>query len=130
MRKVALLFAALPLAAMAVLAGCATTTAAPLADSEWRFTAIDGAPPVGEASLSFKGDRLTASAGCNRMGGTWRSEGGKLIAGPLMGTKMFCEGKMDQERAVSELLSGSPDVVLDGNRLSLKSAAHSAELTR
>jgi heat shock protein HslJ len=64
------------------------------------------------------------------MGSTWRSESGKLIAGPLVGTKMFCEGKMDQERAVSDLLGSSPDLTLSGDRLTLKTTAHSAELVR
>ncbi|MBV1688068.1 META domain-containing protein [Novosphingobium sp. G106] len=124
----------LPLASLALLAGCTTTeagTSTPsLGDSEWKFTAIDGAPPVGEATLSFQGERLSANAGCNRMGGTWRSEGGKLVAGPLMATKMFCEGKMDQERAVSELLGNSPDLELSADRMTLKNTAHSAELVR
>lgn len=123
-----------PFAAIALLAGCTTTGAGPstpsLGDSEWRFTAIDGSPPVGEATLSFQGERLSANAGCNRMGGTWRSEDGKLVAGPLMGTKMFCEGKMDQERAVSELLGSSPDLALSADRMTLKTTAHSAELVR
>jgi heat shock protein HslJ len=124
----------LPLASLALLAGCTTTGASPsppsLGDSEWRFTAIDGAPPVGDAMLSFQGDRLSANVGCNGMGSTWRSESGKLIAGPLVGTKMFCEGKMDQERAVSDLLGSSPDLTLSGDRLTLKTTAHSAELVR
>jgi heat shock protein HslJ len=116
-----------------LLAGCATHTAsggATLTDSEWLFTTIDGAPPVGEATLSFQGNRLAANAGCNRMAGTWRGEGGRLVAGPLAATRMFCEGRMDQERAVSELLGGSPEITLDGDHLTLKSPAHSAELQR
>lgn len=122
----------LPLASLALLAACTTTsaTAPTLGDSAWRFTQIDGTPPVGEATLTFEGNRLSANAGCNRMGGTWRSDAGKLIAGPLMATKMFCEGKMDQERAVSELLGSSPDLTLSDNRMTLRNTAHSAELVR
>ena len=123
---------ALAPALCALLAGCMTPApnASPLAGSEWRFTAIDGVPPVAEATLSFGDDRLAANAGCNQMGGAWRSEGGKLVAGPLALTRMFCEGRMDQERAVSTLLSGSPEFVLNGDRLTLKGGAHSAELAR
>lgn len=122
-------FLALP----ALLAGCATTsagTAPTLAGSEWRITAIDGAPPVGEASLAFRPERLVASAGCNRLGGTWRQEAGKLVVGPLMATRMFCEGKMDQERALNDLLGGEPAVTLGGDRLTLRTTAHMAELVR
>ena len=117
---------------LAALGACMTPAAdAPtLAGTSWRFTAIDGAPPVAEqASLEF-GDRLTANAGCNGLSGTWRLEGAKLVAGPLMATRMFCEGKMDQEAAVSALLSGSPTVALEGDRLTLTAGDHSAVLTR
>lgn len=122
----------LSLIGFVLLGGCTTVDAdrPPLADSEWRFTAIDGAPPVGEATLSFQGDRLSAHAGCNRMAGSWRHAGGKLVAGPLMATKMFCEGRMEQERAVAELLDAGPDMTVTGARMTLKSPAHSAQLER
>ncbi|MCW1427887.1 META domain-containing protein [Novosphingobium sp. JCM 18896] len=127
----------IPLALLALLAGCATTSTgtAPtpklvLADSEWRVTTIDGTPPVGEASLAFRPDRLVASAGCNRLGGTWSENAGKLVVGPLMSTRMFCEGKMEQERALSDLLGGEPAVTLSGDRLSLRTTAHAVELVR
>jgi heat shock protein HslJ len=115
-----------------LLGGCTTMTNTPpaLAGTEWRFTAIDSAPPVGEATLAFEATRLSANAGCNRMAGAWRSESGQLIAGPLMATKMFCEGKMDQERAVGDLLAASPQLTVSGNRMTLASPAHSAELQR
>ena len=129
MRKLAI--AVTPLA---LLAGCMTTTSAapapPLAGTEWRFTAIDGAPPTSEATLAFQAERLSAYAGCNRMAGSWRSEGGRLIAGPLMATKMFCDGRMDQERAVGELLDAGPELTASGERMTLRSAAHTAELER
>lgn len=121
------------LVAIALVSGCTTSTRSggpALTDSEWLFTAIDGAPTVGEATLTFQGDRLLANAGCNRMAGSWRSEGRRLVAGPLAATKMFCDGKMDQERAVAELLGGSPEIALNGHQLMLKSARHSAELQR
>lgn len=124
---------AIALSLLALVAGCTTTTAATsprLAGTEWRFTAIDGAAPIGEATLSFEGDRLSASAGCNRMAGTWHSEGGKLFTGPLAATRMFCEGKMEQERAVGNLLGGTPQVTVGGDNMTLKSEAHSAVLER
>jgi len=124
MRTIPILLA-LPL----LLAGCATTAPA-LVDSEWRITAIDGAPPVGEATLAFRAERLVASAGCNRLGGAWREEAGKLVVGPLMATRMFCEGKMEQERALNDLLSAEPAVARSGDRLTLKTTAHSVEAVR
>jgi len=121
------------LSLLTLVVACTTTSAATspkLADTEWRFTAIDGAAPAGEATLSFQGDRLSASAGCNRMAGTWHSEGGKLFAGPLAATRMFCEGKMEQEHAVSALLGGAPQITETNGQMTLTSAGHSAVLER
>lgn len=129
-----MLKASFPLVAIALTTGCATlnpTGEKPvLGDTEWRITAIDGAAPAGEAMLSFTGDRLSASAGCNRMNGSWKMEAGRLVVGRLAATRMFCEGKMEQEQALSQLLDGGPDVTISGRRMMLKTAAHSAELQR
>jgi len=103
----------------------------PLDGTRWHFAAIDGAAPVTDAAvLTFRAGRIAANVSCNGMGGSWRIEHGRLIAGPLISTQMWCEGKMEQERAVSALLSGSPEVRMGGGRMSLKSGGHSAELVR
>jgi heat shock protein HslJ len=117
---------------LAGLAGCATTDPGgpSLRGTQWRFASIDGATPVAaDASLDF-GEQLSANAGCNRMSGAWRQEGDRLVAGPLAATRMFCAGRMEQEGAVSALLSANPQVTLAGDRLTLTSDAHTAVLTR
>lgn len=104
-----------------------------LAESQWRFVTIDGAAPVvpEKATLTFAEERISASVGCNGMGGEWRIEQGRLIAGPLMGTKMFCQGPVwEQEQAISALLVAAPTLEWDGDRLFLRSSGHSAELER
>lgn len=120
--------------AMVLLTGCAAQGAggSSLTDSRWEFAKIDGNIPVGDkpATLTFDNGRLGANAGCNGMGGPWRVEGGRLIAGPLISTQMFCEGRMDQERAVSALLSSGPTLTISGDMMTLKSSGHSAELRR
>ena len=123
---------AVPFLALALLGCAAQTSSNTLTSSEWRFTAIDGsAPASSEAALSFQADRLNGNVGCNRMGGPWRLEHGRLIAGPLMQTKMACEGAVgQQEQSVSALLVSAPEVTLDGDRLSLRSSGHSADFTR
>jgi heat shock protein HslJ len=94
------------------------------------FTSIDGAAPVApETSLAF-GERLTANVGCNGLSGAWQLQDGRLVAGPLMATRMFCAGRMEQEQAVSALLSGNPAVRLEGDSLTLTSTDRSAVLTR
>ena len=102
-----------------------------LNETRGQFTRIDGAAPVAPAaSLEFHRDRLGANVGCNGMGGPWRIEQGRLIAGPLISTQMWCEGKMDQERAVSALLAAAPEVTFNADRLTLAAGGHSAELVR
>ncbi|MBS1240525.1 MAG: hypothetical protein H6R45_1231 [Proteobacteria bacterium] len=116
------------------LLGC-VAQAAPsnaLVGSEWRFVSIDGeAPASDKAGLNFDIDRLGATVGCNRMNGPWRIEKERLIAGPMMQTKMFCDGPVgDQEQEVGALLVSGPELMLVGHRLSLRSHGHSAELER
>ena len=110
-----------------------TDDAAPrLSATDWRFSAIDGAPPVrpDRAVMSFTQDRLSANVGCNGLGGHWRLDGDRLVGGPYMSTKMFCEGVMEQENAVSALLAANPTVIVAGDRMTLTAPGRSAELRR
>jgi len=131
MRHVLTLMAILP---VLPLAGCVAQTASHhgLAESEWRFVAIDGeAAAADDAKLVFEAERVSANVGCNGMGGNWRVENDRLIAGPIVQTEMFCQGKVwDQEQAVSALLVAAPKVSLESDSLQLESRAHSARLER
>lgn len=123
----------LALIALPMLAACATiaNAPAPLAGSKWTFVTIDGQKPVsGKAGLSIDADRIGANIGCNGMGGELRIEARRLITGPMMSTQMYCDGLMEQERAVADLLGGSPRYSLKSNRLFLQSDQHLAELKR
>lgn len=104
-----------------------------LTGSEWRITSIDGAAPVvpDRARLAFEADRLSANVGCNAMGGPWRLEEGRLIAGPLAQTKMFCSGPVgEQELATSALLVAAPEVAVQHDSMTLRSAGHEVKLER
>lgn len=125
----------LPLMALVLVSACATHAPSQslLAGSEWRFVAIDQVAPANpdSASLAFEDDRLSASVGCNGMGGGWRIEDDRLIAGPLIGTKMYCTGPVwDQEQAIGSLLVASPKIEIEDDRLVLRSGGHEAELER
>ena len=124
----------LALALLSLVACAPAPKAAPnrLVGSEWRFVTIDGASAVSnEAKLQFREDSLGANVGCNGMGGSWRIENGRLIAGPLMQTEMYCEGPVwGQEQAVSALLVAAPEISFTDDRLALKSSGHSAQLER
>lgn len=119
---------------LSLLSACAAAKGhqASLANSTWRFVSIDGAAPASaKAKLTFKDDNIGANVGCNGMGGPWKIEAGRLIAGPLMQTQMYCEGPVwGQEKAIGALLAGAPQVSVETNRMVLKSSGHSAELAR
>lgn len=117
--------------ALALLAAC-TTAGAAGPDSltgKWQFVAIDGQKPVAsKAELTIQEDRIGANVGCNGMGGDLQIKGGKLVIGAMVSTMMYCDGLMEQERAVSELLSADPDYQFEQGRLMLRAGARSAEL--
>ncbi|WP_309623015.1 META domain-containing protein [Novosphingobium sp.] len=116
-----------------LLAACATAGASPaqLQDTRWAFTSIDGKAPVSsKASLSIEAERVGANAGCNGMGGDLRLTEDKLVTGPIISTQMYCDGVMEQERAVAGLLDADPVYALKGDKLVLEGGGHRAELKR
>ena len=53
------------------------------------------------------GDQLSASVGCNTLGGGVLVDGDTLtLDGPLISTMMYCEGLMDAEAALATVLQG------------------------
>lgn len=124
---------ALTIVAAALLGSCATapSTGSALSDTRWKIMRIDGAAPVmpDKASMRFDQNRLGANVGCNGIGGEYRIEGSRLIAGPLMATRMFCEGPVwQQEEAVNALLSAAPELLRSGKTLRLTSGGHTLEM--
>lgn len=122
----------LPLALLA--GGCVAKPSAPHAMAgEWRVAEIDDDAPANpaEARLTFEADRLSASVGCNGMGGPWQVEQNRLIAGPLASTEMYCVGPVgEQEKALAALLVAAPTIALDDGELILRSSRHSVRLER
>jgi len=120
--------------ALMLLAACAAPgeSRSHLAESTWKFTTIDDtAPASAEAQISFQAGHIGANVGCNGMGGPWRIENGRLIAGPLVQTEMYCEGPVwQQEQAVSALLAAAPLFEVNDDTMVLKSSGHFAELKR
>lgn len=119
---------------LGLLAGCtgSTHSEAAIAGTSWQLTAIDGAAPVSEdAHIDFRKTDLGASVGCNSIGGDWRIENGRLIAGPLAQTEMYCaEPLWNQEKALNALLTSAPVIVVDGDRMTLTSHGRTAELRK
>lgn len=122
-----------PLLAVSLLAGCVTpgvATADPVG-TQWTFVSIDGQAPVSpKTSLTIEPNRVGANVGCNGMGSALTIENGRLVTSHVISTMMFCEGLMDQERAVAALLEAKPAFFIEGDRLTIHSDAHKAELVR
>lgn len=121
--------------ASALVAACAAAGGASgrLANSAWQVTSIDGKPAASpDARLAFAGARLSANAGCNTMAGSWRTQDGRLLAGDLISTEIYCAAPslMEQERALATLLAGAPAYRIDGDSLELRSGGHAAHLRR
>ena len=55
-------------------------------------------------------------------------QSGFSYARPLISTMMYCDGVMEQERAVSELLAANPEFRFEDGRLLLSDGKHIAEL--
>lgn len=121
-------------AAALSLSACAHASVprhAALHDTEWKIVRIDGKPPASpRAAIRFTRDRLSATVGCNGQGGKWVIEQGKLVGGPYMSTMMYCEGLMDQERALADLLGAKPTVDVTRGTLTLRSKTHVIEARR
>jgi heat shock protein HslJ len=92
---------------MILVAACApaSTPAEPeFLDVEWVVVEVNGVPveadstrPAPTLLVSRTDQRASGHAGCNQFGGEWQGGGDSLSFGPLMMTRMFCEGRMDLE---------------------------------
>jgi heat shock protein HslJ len=119
---------------LVLVSGCVAKPSSPdgLA-GEWTLLAIDDADPVqtSKARMVLNEERLSATVGCNGMGGPWRIEENRLIAGPLDGTRKYCTGPVwKQEEALTALLVAAPTIAYDDGELVLRSSRHSARFER
>lgn len=125
---------AIVLAVLVIASGCVARSSSPDGMvGEWRMVAIDGAEPAqpAKARLTLEDDQLSATVGCNGMGGPWRTEENRLIAGPLAGTRMYCAGPVwEEEQALSALLVAAPTIAYEDGEMVLRSSGHSARLAR
>lgn len=75
-----------------------------------------------DASVSFDGSQLRASAGCNTLDGPYEAERGALAVGELTTTDMECTepaGVMEQESAVAEALRAAARYRVEGRTLTI-----------
>lgn len=77
-----------------------------------------------DAFIEFGADgQLNGNVGCNGFGGDYQVEGNTVTFGPIISTKMFCEGPVgEQEATTLAVLSESATFSLDGDTLTITSA--------
>ena len=72
-----------------------------------------GATEQGKPQLVLEeGGTLHGTDGCNRLVGTWEESDGKVVFGPLAGTRMFCEGVDTwlSDATSAKIVSGSLEI--------------------
>ena len=96
---------------------------------------VDGVPmPLAKGTqltLVFTDDGISASAGCNTMGGQGSAQGGALVMdGELSMTEMGCDRqRMEQDQWFADLLTSTPALALDGDQMTLTSRGTVIALT-
>lgn len=101
------------------LNGCGGPVLPPthLDGTNWRIISIDGQPVTADrpAELRFEGNRVSGSAGCNRLTGSFASDGTRLTVAQVAMTRMACpEPLMSQESRLAQLLGQSLAMRADG----------------
>lgn len=122
------------LAALVLAAGAAVAAAqdprAALRGPTWYVVEVDGVPvprqgssPGREPHLLFEADgRVSGSDGCNRLAGSYTSEGDGLRFGALVGTMMACPKVGDLPQRVRRAFEATSRFGIEGGRLRLLAA--------
>lgn len=113
-------------AGLLLVAACSADV--PVSGTEWRVESLGASTQPfadGNARVAFdeKG-RISAYAGCNRMGGSYTVNGNELAISRMMSTRMACfpEQKMLDEQALAEALSKVTRVTIAQDKAMLSSA--------
>lgn len=97
----------------------------PIQGIDWGFVEIDGLTKTtgmagSRAFLHFGMDgSVHGNSGCNNMSGSYTFVGSKLEMGPLAMTRMFCDGFMDLESKVSDVVNKAKSYGFAGDTLLL-----------
>ncbi len=103
-------------------------TASDLDGTEWALTSLNGSPPLAgvEITVSFEGQEITGSAGCNTYFGEYRREGTDgLVVTDLANTEIGClepPGIMEQEAEYLSVLRSATSFRVDDGELRIAGA--------
>lgn len=106
--------------------GACGSESADLAGKTFTSTEVRGHELVegSTITLTFEDGRISANAGCNTLNGSATWDGDTLeVAEPLASTMMACdEALMEQDQWLSEYLTSSPALEVDGDTMTLGDA--------
>lgn len=91
----------------------------------WSTSVTDGGAdrPLVEGTqieISFAEGQVSATAGCNSMGGEYSLDGNVVMVGDMFSTEIGCDpDRHDQDDFVAAFLTASPVAALDGDLLTL-----------
>jgi heat shock protein HslJ len=108
----------------------ASSMTAALVGPRWRLVELEGQPSIAgggtrEPHLIFSQsdsvDRVGGATGCNTMGGTYETDGGRIRFSQLFSTKMACveEDRMRQETRFLAALESADRYAISGDTLAL-----------
>ena len=109
----------------------APVTAADLAGRTFVSTTVTGFELIDGTAIriSFEEDHLSASAGCNTVGGAYTVENGLLSVSEPSATLMACDPKlMTQDDQLIGFLTDDPSITVSGDVLTLTGADVTVEM--
>lgn len=110
-----------PAAAQSAMTG----TIADLGGPEWRlesFSQSEAVPAAITITLAVGGEQISGTSGCNRYMGSIKNGDapGKIVIGPLAGTRMACPPPQDQAEArYTKALQHATSFVIQDGRLQI-----------
>ncbi len=93
-----------------------------LSAGAWRVVEIEGAQAAHGETLRFTGQGIAGQSACNRFSAGLKQQGQAVEISPPVSTRMYCEGRMDDERRYLDALKAAQGYTLSGDTLSLKDA--------
>jgi heat shock protein HslJ len=101
-----------------------TSSENPFIGTDWDLVEYGDQMPLpgSTATIAFTEDGINGSTGCNNYFGSYTLDGSALTIGALGSTEMWCEGIMEQETTLLQMLQASESVTLDGKTLTIHTA--------
>gem|GEM_PF-1254492 len=107
-----------------------TVTSTTGLQGDWTATqlgeeSLAGVKMTKPVTLKFAENRVSGNAGCNGLGGSYKTDGNTLTFGPIISTLMACPepGVMERERTLGQALQETQSYAISGTTLSLLNSA-------